>query len=75
MNEINELVERGKKLLSNQNFEQALECFEQATSLEQNNPDIWNLKGVTLRSIGRYDEATECFNKSLKIDPRDKKAS
>ncbi|KKL94644.1 hypothetical protein LCGC14_1862660, partial [marine sediment metagenome] len=25
--------------------------------------------------IGRYDEAIECFNKSLEIDPRDKEAS
>jgi len=31
--------------------------------------------GVTLRSLGRYDEAVDCFNKSLKIDPRDKDSS
>tara|TARA_Y100000310_G_scaffold68891_1_gene64211 strand:- start:161 stop:298 length:138 start_codon:yes stop_codon:yes gene_type:complete len=43
--------------------------------LNQNDPDLWNLKGITLRSLGRYDEAVECFNKSLEIDPRDKNAS
>jgi len=36
---------------------------------------LWNLKGITLRSLGRYDEAISCFNKSLSIDPRDKNAS
>jgi len=25
--------------------------------------------------MGRYDEAIECFNKSLEIEPRDKTAS
>jgi Flp pilus assembly protein TadD len=43
--------------------------------LNQKDPDLWNLKGITLRSLGRYDEAIECFNKSLEIDPRDKNAS
>jgi len=37
--------------------------------LDQKNPELWNYKGVALRSIRRYDEAIECFNKSLeKID-------
>ena len=46
-----------------------------AISLNQNDPDLWNLKGIALRSLGRYNEAVECFNKSLEIDPRDKHSS
>jgi len=75
MGEIDELVKKGKRLLEDTKFEDALACFEQALLLDQNNADLWNHKGVALRSIGRYDEALECFNKSLKIDPRDSKAS
>lgn len=75
MGEIDELVEQGKKLLEDTKFEDALSCFERALLLDQNNADLWNHKGVALRSIGRYDEALECFNKSLEIDPRDLKAS
>ena len=56
-------------------FDDALGFFEQALLLDQNNPDLWNYKGVALRSMGRYEESMECFNKSLEIDPRDKKAS
>jgi len=43
--------------------------------LDQKDPDLWNLTGIALRSIGRYDEAVECFNKSLSLDPRDKDSS
>jgi Flp pilus assembly protein TadD len=70
-----ELVLKGKAYLESGSFEDALACFEQALLLNQNNPELLNLKAVSLRSLGRYDEAVECFNKSLEIDPRDKNAS
>jgi Flp pilus assembly protein TadD len=75
MHEISDLVKKGKRLLIEGNFEDALAYFEQALLLNQNDPDIWNQKGATLRSLGRYDEALECFNKSLEIDPADKYSS
>lgn len=73
--EIDELVTQGKALLDEGKFEDALSYFEQALVLDQDNADLWNHKGVTLRSLGRYQEALECFNKSLEIEPRDKEAS
>ena len=75
MESINELVIKGKKQLDEGHYNEALNSFEQAILLNQKDPDLWNLKGVTLRSLGRYNEAIECFNKSLEIDPRDKNAS
>ncbi len=75
MSNIDDLVEKGKTLLEENKFEEALGFFEQALLLNQNDPQLWNYKGVALRSIGRYDEALECFNKSLELDPRDKTAS
>ena len=72
---LNALVSLGKSQLENGHFDEALSSFEQAILLEQNDPDLWNYKGVTLRSLGRYDEAIECFNKSLSLDPRDKNSS
>ena len=75
MDKIQELVTKGKSFLEESKFENALEFFEQALLLNQNDPDLWNFKGVVLRSLGRYEEAIGCFNKSLQIDPRDKFAS
>ena len=65
----------GKKQLDDGCYDKALNLFEQAMLINQKDPDLWNLKGIALRSLGRYDEAIECFNKSLEIDPRDKNTS
>ncbi len=75
MKEISDLTDEGEDFLENGQYEDALRCFEQAIIMESKDPDLWNLKAVVLRSMGRHDEAIECFNKSLKIDPRDKNAS
>ena len=72
---IDELSKIGKKQLEDGQYEDALSSFERAISLNQSDPDLWNLMGIVLRSLGRYDEAVECFNKSLEIDPRDKHSS
>jgi len=73
--EIKILVQKGIENLRDGNFESALSFFEQALLLMPNDPDLWNQKGVALRSLGRYDEASECYNKSLQLDPRDRASS
>ena len=55
MNKATDLAKSGKKHLDDGNYNDALSFFDQALSLEPTNPDFWNLKGVTLRSLGRYD--------------------
>ena len=75
MSTSDDFVESGKKHLDDGNYNEALSFFDQALSLDPANPDLWNLKGITLRSLGRYDEASECYNKSLEIEPRDKESS
>jgi len=75
LDSIDELIKMGKKQLEDGQYDDALNLFQKAILLNQNDPDLWNLKGIALRSLGRYNEAVECFNKSLEIDPRDKNAS
>jgi len=69
------LVTLGKSKLEEGDFDGALDLFQQAILLDQKDPDLWNLTGIALRSMGRYGEAVECFNKSLSLDPRDKDSS
>ncbi len=75
MESINALITLGKSQIEKGHFHDALSSFEQAILLDQKNPDLWNFKGIALRSLGRYNEAIVCFNKSLEIDPRDKNSS
>ena len=56
-------------------FDDALALVEQALALEPDDPDLWNCKGVALRGMGRYEESLRCFDKSLRIDPRDRHSS
>ena len=75
MTELESLIQNGISNLEDGNFEDALSYFEQALLLKPDDPDLWNQKGVALRSLGRYDEASECYNKSLQLDPRDRASS
>ena len=75
MDEISKLVKSGLSLMDEGKFDVALDFFEQALLLNQCDPDLWNHKGVALRSLGRYEESMECFNKSLEIEPRDRHSS
>ena len=75
MNDVIDLTKSGKYLLDAGNYNDALSFFDQALLDEPTNPDLWNYKGIALRSLGRYDEALECYNKSLEIEPKDKESS
>ena len=75
MTKIDVLIQKGTENLHNGNFENALSFFEQALLLKPDDPDLWNNKGIVLRSLGRYNEASDCYNKSLQLDPRDRASS
>ena len=59
MDKIEELVQKGQSLMNDGQFDDALGFFEQALLLNQNDPDLWNNKGIALRSLGRYEESME----------------
>ena len=70
-----DVVKHGRQCLLEGRYEEALSIFEQVLLLDGSNPDVWNYKGAALRSMGRYNEANECFDRALKIDPRDRNSS
>jgi len=48
MDEIKNLVTKGRLFLEDGQFNDALGFFEQALLLNQNDPDLWNYKGTAL---------------------------
>jgi len=75
LTELETLIQNGLQNIKNGDFETALSYFDQALLLKPDDPDLWNHKGIVLRSLGRYNEASECYNKSLRLDPRDRDSS
>ena len=65
-------AEAARSLLAEGRYGEALAAIEAALNDDPSDPDLWNSKGVALRSMGRYGEASECFERSLEIEPRDK---
>ena len=51
------------------NFEEAVNCFENALESEPENPVIWNDLGFVHRKLGNSLRAIECFNKALELRP------
>jgi Flp pilus assembly protein TadD len=52
-------------------LKEALETFEIARRLNQKDPMIMFYQGITLKSLGRRDEALYCYDRSLQMDADD----
>ena len=50
-------------------FEEAIECYDKAISLEPHNTSFLLNKGVVLMELGNFAEAENIFTKVLAIDP------
>jgi tetratricopeptide (TPR) repeat protein len=52
-------------------LEEALECFDKALSIKQDDINTIINKGITYNLLGKYHESIECFDKVLKKLPND----
>ena len=48
----------------------ALEHFDQAALALPADADLSSNRGIALQQLGRFEEAIECYDKSISIDPR-----
>jgi len=67
---INELFERASQTYYAGQFELALELFDSAIAEGADSDVVYNNKGATLDAIGRNIEATECYVKATRINPK-----
>ncbi|MFW9956064.1 MAG: hypothetical protein ACFFD3_16075 [Candidatus Thorarchaeota archaeon] len=62
-------LEMGIRMLKQQKYEKAEECFRKALGFKDDIADVWWHLGLTLKSLLRGDEADEAFRKAAELDP------
>lgn len=58
---------QGQEYYNKNDYDNALDCFKRALSEDYDNSDIHYYIGMTLRSLGRYEEANTSFKRSSKL--------
>jgi len=50
-------------------FEEAIQCFDMAISINKNSPQAYNNKGNAYARLGDFERAISCFNSAISLDP------
>ncbi|MBF0329967.1 MAG: glycosyltransferase [Nitrospirae bacterium] len=64
--------QKGEKFFAQEEFEKALQCFDQAISLDPESFVAYNNKGVCFWTQKKYLDALEVFKKVLELKPDDR---
>lgn len=62
------------QLVHDQNFDDAIKCYDKVTALDSKNFDGWYFKSVALRRKGRGEDAIYCVNYALSLRSDDSRA-
>lgn len=62
------------QLVHDQNFDDAIKCYDKVSVLDNKNFDAWYLKSVALRRKGRGEDAIYCVNYALSLRSDDSRA-
>ena len=65
----NTWASKGNTLLGLQRYEEAIECYNNALKLNENNPIVLNNKGVAYMELDDFNNAIKCFRKVLVMYP------
>ncbi len=68
--EVHELIDKGYSLTELSRMDEALEAYDRAIALQEENALAWARKGRALRLMGRFDDALICYDRALEIFPR-----
>ena len=76
-NSIQDAILQAEIYSARNEYEKAIEVYDLIIDTLINEPDsaeIYKIKGLALINLNRFEEAIECYDKSLKINPNDFKA-
>ena len=66
-------VRRGMILNNMYRYDEAIDCYERAVSLNPNESEIYINLGITFDNANRVDEALEALRKRCRLSPAAKK--
>jgi tetratricopeptide (TPR) repeat protein len=49
-------------------YDEAMDCFDRALSIDKNYAVAWYAKGIVALELKRHDQAMDCFDRALSID-------
>ena len=62
------LLGKGQSLLSLDQAEEAVACFDQVLTIDPNHPDALVKKGAALERLRKLDEAVACYDRAIAAD-------
>lgn len=65
---ISVLMGRGQSMLSLDDAEAAVSCFDEVLSLDPNNAEAWVRKGTALERLQQLDRAIDCYDRAIAVD-------
>lgn len=68
----NDWYREGINYEGNDDFKNAVKCYDKAISLDKENMIYWNAKGLALANMGEFSNSLKTFDRALKIKPDDK---
>jgi tetratricopeptide (TPR) repeat protein len=66
---------KGDTLLDKEKYARAIEAYDKYIELGQADSYVLGKKGMALSAIGRTEEAKECLEESVRLDPNNKDAA
>ncbi|CAD8116753.1 unnamed protein product [Paramecium primaurelia] len=68
--EAERLLKEGVALYNLNKYQDAIECYDKATSINPKYDIAWNNKGDALNNLNKYQDAIECLDKAISINPK-----
>ncbi|CAD8128510.1 unnamed protein product [Paramecium sonneborni] len=64
-----ELLNKGNELFDAFNYEESLKFIEDSLKVDNSQDSVYNLKGMILIYLNRFQDAIECFDQATKLNP------
>ena len=61
------IFDNGMDALEQENFEEAIKCFDEVIKLDSKYADAWFYKGEALEKQDEFEKAMKCFDEAIRV--------